>query len=132
MFSYIYITFLVFMLSYSIYRDIMVYKKGDYKSYPFKEGKRNRIFNIFIIVILFGSLFFINNIEGSILLIIFYIFASIVAIQRIIFNYLVFKKTKDKKIIFNTFMYIVIMIIVFRAILKWVLNISNINKKATN
>lgn len=120
MFSYIYITFLVFMLSYSIYRDIMVYKKGDYKSYPFKEGKRNQIFNIFIIVILFGSLFFINNIEGSILLIIFYIFAAIVAIQRIIFNYLVFKKTQDKKIIFNTFMYIVMIIIVFRAILKWV------------
>lgn len=118
MFSYIYIMFLVCVLFYSIYRDILIYRKGNYKSYPPKGERRNRLFDIFINAILLGGIFFIKDDRMSILLIIFFIFAPIFTIRTFTFNYLKYKETKDKKIIFNTFMYLLIVIIVFMNFLK--------------
>lgn len=119
MLSYIYIIFLVCVLLYSIYRDISIYRKGEYKSYPFlKEEKRNVFFHIFVIVTLLGCLFFVADDKFPILLTTLYIFAPIIFVQTITFNYLIYKKTKDKKIIFNTIIYILIATVVFRAILK--------------
>lgn len=115
---YIYIILLVCTISYSIYREIVLYKKGNYRPNAFTEGKENRLINGIMIMIILPSLFLIKYDENNIIAIVAYVFGPIVAFKEIILNYLFYKKTKDKKILFNTITYSLMVIIIFILVIK--------------
>ena len=106
MFTYIYIVFLACLLTYSVYRDFMTYKRGDYTSYPFKDGKNNKVFNIIFIIILLAGIFIIKEDKINLLLLVLYIFIPIFIVENITYSYLVYKKTDNKKLVFNSIMYL--------------------------
>lgn len=115
---YIYIILLVCILSYSIYREIALYKKGNYRPNAFTEGKKNRLINGIMIIIILPSLFLIKHDENNIIAIVAYVFGPIIAFKEIILNYLFYKKTKDKKILFNTITYSLMIIFFLILIIK--------------
>jgi len=114
MFAYMYIIFTVCALSYSVYMNISMYKKGKFVPSPFKMGENPLLFSFDILIIvlfILGAYFFVTSDELPILIIIYYIFVPIVTIQIITLNYLTYKKTKDKKIIIHTLLNILPLII---------------------
>ena len=118
MLSYIYIIIIVCTILYSVYRDIVIYKKGEYSSYPFTQGKKNILFNIILVIILLGGIFFIAEDKTPALVNMFYIVMPISVTKMLVFNYIFYRKTKNKKILFDTLMYIIMVIIIFTSILK--------------
>lgn len=124
MYLYIYIMFLVFVFLYSIYINFLMHRKDKVVPYPFKMRENPLLFLLDILIIILlvlGVYFLITDAEFPILLIMYYIFVPIFALQTIILNYLLYKKTKNKKIIFKIIMYIILVIIS----LLVVLNASN-------
>lgn len=116
MYPYIYIMFLVFVFLYSIYKNFLMHRKDKFLPYPFKMRENPLLFSIdILIIILFvlGGFFLITDAEFPILLIMYYIFIPIFASQTIILNYLLYKKTKNKKIIFKIIIYAIIVVIAY-------------------
>lgn len=117
----IYIVFLVCALSYWTYNNILMHRKDKVVPSPYKMGENPLLFSfnvLIIILIVLGAYFFITDDEVSILLIIYYVFAPISLIQTIILNYSLYKRSKDKKVIFNTIMSIVFIIISWLIVLN--------------
>lgn len=97
MFAYIYV---VCVLSYSLYINILMYRKGKVVPSPFKMRENPLLFSFdILIIILFvlGGYFFVTSEELPILIIIYYFSLPIIIIQIITLNYLTYKKTKEKK-----------------------------------
>ncbi len=72
------------------------------------------MFSLYILILFLMALrayLFITDHEILILLIIYYVFVPVITIQTIVLNYRLYKKTKDKKIIFKSIMSIVLVII---------------------
>ena len=114
MFALIYIIFVVCALSFSIYRNILMYRKGKFVPSSFKMRENPLLFSLdILIIILFilGAYFFVTSDELPILVILYYISLTIVSIQIITFNYLTYKKAKDKKIIIHTLIHLLVLII---------------------
>ena len=114
MFALIYIIFVVCALSFSIYRNILMYRKGKFVPSSFKMKENPLLFFLdILIIILFilGAYFFVTSDELPILVILYYIFLTIVSIQIITLNYLTYKKAKDKKIIIHTLIHLLVLII---------------------
>lgn len=91
MFSLIYIIFVVCALSFSIYRNILMYRKGKIVPSSFKRRENPLLFSLeslIIIMIILGAYFFVTSDELPILIILYYIFLTIVSIQIITLNYL--------------------------------------------
>jgi len=90
MFSIIYIIFVVFALSFSIYRNILMYRKGKTVPSSFKMREYPLLFSLdslIIILFILGASFFVTSDELPILVIVYYIFLTIVSIQIITLNY---------------------------------------------
>ena len=114
MFASIYIIFVLCALSFSIYRNILMYRKGKLVPSPFKVRENPLLFSIDILIdilIILGAYLFVKSEELHILVIIYYFFLTIVSIQIITLNYLTYKKAKNKKIIIHTLVHILIIII---------------------
>ncbi len=114
MFAYIYILFIVGALSYSIYSNILMYRKGKIVPSPFKMRENPLLFSfdiLIIILFILGAYFFVTSDQLPILVIIYYIFIPIVITQIITLNYLTYKKTKDKKIIIHTVLHLLFLVI---------------------
>ena len=71
-----------------------------------------------MIMIILPSLFLIKYDENNIIAIVAYVFGLIIAFKEIILNYLFYKKTKDKKILFNTITYSLMIIFFLILIIK--------------
>lgn len=114
MFVYIYMIFTVCALSYSIYTNVAMYRKGKFVPSPFKMRENPLFFSfdiLIIILFILGAYFFVANDELPILVIIYYIFLPIFIIQIVILNYLTYKKTKNKQIIIHTLIHLLLLII---------------------
>lgn len=121
MYSYIYIIFLVIMSLYFIYRNFSANRKGKIVPYSFKKGENPLLATVdilMIILLVVGGYFFITDKIFSWLLLIFYIFVPIIALQTIILNYLLYKKNQDKKIIFKTLIHILLIVISLLSVLN--------------
>lgn len=114
MFASIYIIFVVCVLSFSIYRNILMYRKGKIVPSSFKMRENPLLFSLDslnILLFILGAYFFVTSDELPILVIIYYIFLTIVSIQIITLNFLTYKKAKDKKIIIHTLIHLLVLII---------------------
>lgn len=114
MFSYIFIIFTVCALSYSIYTNFLMYRKGKTVPCPYKMKENPVLFSfdiLIIILFILGAYFFVASDELPILVIIYYVSLPIVIIQIITLNYLTYRKTKDKKIIIHTLLHLLPLII---------------------
>lgn len=114
MFSYIFIIFTVCALSYSIYTNFLMYRKGKTVPRPYKMKENPVLFSfdiLIIIIFILGAYFFVTSDELPILVIIYYVSLPIVIIQIITLNYLTYRKTKDKKIIIHTLLHLLPLII---------------------
>ena len=114
MFASIYIIFVVCALSFSIYRNILMYRKGQIVPSSFNMRENPLLFSLdslIIILFILGAYFFVTSDELPILVIIYYIFLTIVSIQIITLNFLTYKKAKDKKIIIHTLIHLLVLII---------------------
>ncbi|NLY82258.1 MAG: hypothetical protein GX078_05735 [Clostridiales bacterium] len=112
--TYIYILFLICVLFYTIYNNFLTHRKEKVVPSPFKFSENPLLFSLDILILFLmalGAYFFITDHEILILLIIYYVFVPVITIQTIVLNYRLYKKTKDKKIIFKTIMSIVLVII---------------------
>ncbi len=110
----LYIIFVVCALSFSIYRNILMYGKGKIVPSPFKMRENPLLFSLdslIIILFILGAYFFVTSDELPILVIVYYIFLTIISIQIITLNYLTYKKTKEKKIIIHTLIHLLVLII---------------------
>ena len=109
-----YIIFIVCALSYSLYKNILMYRKEEFVPIPFKMRENPLLFSfdiLIIILFILGAYFFVTSDELPILVIIYYIFVPIVIIQIITLNYLAYEKTKDKKAIIHTLLHLLPLII---------------------
>lgn len=114
MFASIYIIFVVCALSFSIYRNILMYRKGKIVPSSFKMRENPLLFSLdslTIILFILGAYFFVTSDELPILIIIYYIFLTVVSIQIITLNFLTYKKAKDKEIIIHTLIHLLVLII---------------------
>ena len=126
--GYLYILIISIILFYTIIRDIYLFNKGQYYPYPFTENKEKRKppfivrFVITIISMWIASYIFSTNIELlPIATIVFLCYSFFLIFCADILNYLSYKTIKDSKIISQTvifnIMVIVISIFLWRAIL---------------
>ena len=103
MITYIYFIFLILVLSYSIYRDFLLYKKGKYIPRIIRtEDDIAYVKSVIInLIVILGARFFVPDDKLYILIIIFFIATLAIIVSTSILSYLSYKKTKDKKIIKN-------------------------------
>ncbi len=110
--NYFYLIVLIVILVHSIIRNIYLFKKGQYNPYIFRKSERELPF-IVNFAISIGITFCIFNIKPiAIMIYTFLIYSFCLVVCLTVLNYLSYMKTKDKKIIFHTVIFNIIVVIV--------------------
>lgn len=122
--GYLYIVVFSIMLIYTIIRDAYLFKKGQYNPYPFRKGKRQlpNIVKICIVLIIMrsGISIFTTKIEIlSVIIFLCYSFCLIFSVS--ILNFLSYIKIKDSKIISQTIIFNIMIIVISIGIWKYIL-----------
>ena len=128
MIGYFYIVILSIYLSYDIVRYIYLFNKGRYNPYPYKSPypykKREKEGSSTISFcsrfgIIFGALIFARNSKLLyIMTVVFLCYSFCLIICVSVLNYLSFKNIKDQKIIFQTALFDIMVIIISIGIWK--------------
>lgn len=116
MLSYLYLIFFAIICTSHIIRNIYLYKKGQYNPYVLKKGSGDFPFIVVLtinLLLLFGSYLFITDIR--LITIMFYIFLAYsfcLLVSLSILNYLSYQTNKDQRIVVQTLVFALIVIVV--------------------
>lgn len=128
MIGYLYIAVISIILFYTIIKDVYLFIKGQYNPYPFKEKKRKKglpgFINLGITFILLwvGFSLSMDNIKLlPIMTIIFLCYSFCLILCANILNYLSYKKIKDSKIISQTVIFNIMVIVISLGLWKTIL-----------
>lgn len=114
--SYLYLIFFAIICTSHIIRNIYLYKKGQYNPYVLKKGSGDFPFIVVLtinLLLLFGSYLFITDIR--LITIMFYIFLAYsfcLLVSLSILNYLSYQTNKDQRIVVQTLVFALIVIVV--------------------
>lgn len=128
MIGYLYIAIISISLFYTIIRDIYLFNTGQYNPYPFKEKKIKRElpvivrFGIPLILMWIALSLFMTNIKLlPIMTIIFLCYSFCLITCADILNYLSYKNIKDPKIISQTIIFNIMVIVISIGLWKTIL-----------
>lgn len=123
MISYLYIVVLTVLFSHNIIRSIYLFKKGQYNPYIIGKEKNK---SPFIVRLAINLGFFIMVYGGitstkllSIMTVIFLCYSVCLLISGSILNYLSYMRINDPKIMYQTVVFDIIIIVVAIGILKF-------------
>ena len=120
----LYLVFLTIIMSYSIFRYVCLFKKGEYNPYPYRKQKEDLPFIIRFCInlgIIIGGAVFLTNIKFlSIGVVIFIVYSICLIVCVSVLNYLSYIRIKDKKIIVQTAIFDLMIIIMSTGIWKYI------------
>lgn len=123
--GYIYIAILAVLLSYTIIRDVLMFKNGNYYPYVLKRGKGELPFIVRLGTTLFifiGGAVFASDIKilhG--MLYVFIVYSVCLALSASTLNYLSYLRSKDHSIIIQTIILDIVIICVSTGVWRFVI-----------
>ncbi len=123
----LYLIYTIAVFAYSIYRNINLFKTGKYDPNPFaksKDGIYEKYSFVITLPIAIGPLFLLKErSELFALLLVFVIYSVILVCCTSVLNYLMYKKSREKKILKDTLLFNAVIAIVTTLIWKYITKI---------
>ncbi len=123
----IYLLYVVAVFAYSIYRNINLFKTGRYDPNPFKKSKDGvyeKYSFVITLPIAIGPIFLLKEHSDLFaLLIIFVVYTVVLVCSTSVLNYLMYRKSREKKILKDTIIFDAVITISTLLIWKYVTRI---------